>query len=446
MAISIFLAFAFCIFANARATGARGWSARPLATGLSGRSPCRLQLPGGRSPCRLRAQTTMGAGDDAGEDAPASGPSPEAWRDFRKQLIAGGIKVTTDAPAEPGEPARGSSDLPERVVVAPRNEALLREQNALLYDEYVNGAWAHESAPEAGGLMCRLPLQAQLTFLMRAIEQADAEDVWGQRMREKLRTELPAEGDEAFATKLLGNTAYCYRLAEAAVIDTLRDIQERARARGGKLDLSAMKEHERQLIEIYTRTQERWQEVCLVTRVLGPDFVEGVVLNRPLAKAVDRELAELLIGAKAPGAPAPDEQLLKKIIGAFGENAGVYLGGEEKQFEAALVVHGFAALEGAKEISPGTGIFAGGLEAAADGVSAGLFAPLDFRFFVGVHTDLSTSQGAYVALSCARPVALKQCLGLPKPLWHECMELAGGEWAKLSTLEIIKRDDLQEDA
>ena len=32
-------------------------------------------------------------------------------------------------------------------------------------------------------------------------------------------------------------------------------------------------------------------------------------------------------------------------------------------------------------------------------------------------------------------VALKQCLGLPKPLWHEVMELCGGECATLSRLE-----------
>ena len=33
--------------------------------------------------------------------------------------------------------------------------------------------------------------------------------------------------------------------------------------------------------------------------------------------------------------------------------------------------------------------------------------------------DLSTQDFGWVSVACARPVALKQCLGLPKPLWHE---------------------------
>ena len=41
-------------------------------------------------------------------------------------------------------------------------------------------------------------------------------------------------------------------------------------------------------------------------------------------------------------------------------------------------------------------------------------------------------------------VALKQCLGLPKPLWHEVLEMCGGESAELSSIELTKRDDLGE--
>ena len=44
-----------------------------------------------------------------------------------------------------------------------------------------------------------------------------------------------------------------------------------------------------------------------------------------------------------------------------------------------------------------------------------------------------------------RPVALKQCLQLPKPLYHEVMELAGGRLSELSKLELLKRDDLADD-
>ncbi|KAJ1482350.1 hypothetical protein T484DRAFT_1804143, partial [Baffinella frigidus] len=49
------------------------------------------------------------------------------------------------------------------------------------------------------------------------------------------------------------------------------------------------------------------------------------------------------------------------------------------------------------------------------------------------------------AVACARPLALKQCLGLPKPLWHEVMERCGGRSLELSKLELVRRDDLEED-
>jgi len=42
-------------------------------------------------------------------------------------------------------------------------------------------------------------------------------------------------------------------------------------------------------------------------------------------------------------------------------------------------------------------------------------------------------------------VALKQCLALPKPLWHEVMELLGGEAEMLSRFELVQRTDLDSD-
>ena len=58
---------------------------------------------------------------------------------------------------------------------------------------------------------------------------------------------------------------------------------------------------------------------------------------------------------------------------------------------------------------------------------------------------LSAYRSPRCAIACARPVALKQCLGLPKPLWHEVMELSGGELAEISRIELVKRTDLEQD-
>jgi len=50
--------------------------------------------------------------------------------------------------------------------------------------------------------------------------------------------------------------------------------------------------------------------------------------------------------------------------------------------------------------------------------------------------------GKYQPIASARCIALKQCIALPKPLWHEVLELCGGELKDISALEFAKRDDL----
>jgi len=164
---------------------------------------------------------------------------------------------------------------------------------------------------------------------------------------------------------------------------------------------------------------------------------DGVALNRPLAARGNRQLAELLL--RQTGAA---EALVGPLLAAFGDDLCAYLGGPSEQESGGLLVHGDGSLEGAVEVSPGTRIFTGGERAAIEAVAAGRASPLAFRWFLGRHTGLTTGEGVWRAVACARPVALKQCLGLPKPLWHEVMELCGGECATLSRLEILKRDDL----
>ena len=121
------------------------------------------------------------------------------------------------------------------------------------------------------------------------------------------------------------------------------------------------------------------------------------------------------------------------------------------------------------------------------GVLEGKYDPLEFRFFVGCHEyeestlDVKVHLGKYQPIACARSLALKQCISLPKPLWHEgkaqetsrfwlvvsgmscwlklvflclvfrcnslhhllVMELCGGDLSDLSSLELMKRDDHQ---
>ena len=138
-----------------------------------------------------------------------------------------------------------------------------------------------------------------------------------------------------------------------------------------------------------------------------------------------------------------------EFLDAFKEACAIYVGGPDCHGEPAMIIHGIADLEGAKEIAPGTAIYQGGLKAAIKGVNEGKYNPLDFRFFVGKYEydenelDNRTEIGQYIPVACARSVALKQCIQLPKPLWHEVMELTGGEFKHISNLELMKRDDLK---
>lgn len=389
--------------------------------------------------------------------ADESGPDPEEWRAFRAKLISGGLRLTGE---EDGGDAVAAAEPPpaERTSVAPQNEALLKEQNEALWREYYGGAWAHESPGiEPGGLVCRLPLPAQLTRQMRA----GAQSTWSERMRERLLAGLPrAEGEEGGAgdadesARLVeqwsANAHFTYRLAEGLVVETLQAVS--SKATDGRVSWSDISEEQRELVALYSDSQDSWQEVCLVLKAVesasGTSSVasECVVINRPLARSMSPELAALLLNGAEDGQQGGqllyDEPFVERFLRAFGDEAAVYLGGPERQEERGLVIHGFD-LPGATELAPGTKIFTGGVEAIVSAVLDGTRSPLDFRWFIGRRTDVSTSKAAWCPIACARPVVLKQCLGLPKPLWHEVMELCGGEVADVSKIELLKRSDLE---
>jgi len=190
---------------------------------------------------------------------------------------------------------------------------------------------------------------------------------------------------------------------------------------------------------LYVRTRQKtWQEICLVLEhspTTGRS--QAVILNRPITKQINKPLATLLLeGSSGKGKGNFDYTFGDQLVQAFGTQAAVYMGGPHGQDEPALLLHGISDLKGAREIAPGTHIYQGGWEAAVKGVLEGVYRPLDFRFFLGrqsydpaAHPDRGALQqkvqdGAYQPVACARSLALKQCLGLPKPLWHEGMYCA----------------------
>ena len=147
------------------------------------------------------------------------------------------------------------------------------------------------------------------------------------------------------------------------------------------------------------------------------------------------------------------------------------VGGPEGQAEPGTLVHGNsevfekAATGGdCGELSGGSRIYLGsgpgGKVAASEAIresrvdsqqKAENNAVLGYRLFVGKRRwgpgelEREVAQGCWQCAAVARPVALKQCLGLPKPLWHEVMELMGGDHEQLSKFELVRRNDLQDD-
>lgn len=132
-------------------------------------------------------------------------------------------------------------------------------------------------------------------------------------------------------------------------------------------------------------TQQTWQEICLVT-AHNPESgcSEALILNRPITKSINKQLATLLLkGGNGSAEGSFSYDFVDMIVQAFGAEAGVYMGGPDMQDKPAMLLHGISNLPGAKEIAPGTSIYQGGWEAAVDGVLNGTYKPLDFRFFLG---------------------------------------------------------------
>jgi len=181
--------------------------------------------------------------------------------------------------------------------------------------------------------------------------------------------------------------------------------------------------------------------VCLVLDADDEDTVSTcVVLTRAArTSGLTPDLARRLLVGQRQGATV-DELRVQLLLEAFGE-VPVYWGGPDGHDQPGRLLHGLPPevdLPGSREIAAGLRIYqAEGMDsivAAAKAVVAGDAQPLEFRLFVG-HTRIPSQSPAWLPVACSRPLVLKHALAsLPKPLWHEVMELCGGECAEMSRL------------
>lgn len=277
-----------------------------------------------------------------------------------------------------------------------------------------------------------------------------------------LTTRLQSKGDigkenlDEPISPIAAKTLSWYREAQALIKEEMTIIADNANEKG-EVDPSGLPAETENLLRLYLNNQENWQSVCLVTK---KDESNGdavtYTLNRPMSFTVTENMAKMvLFGAMSNlitdgRVPISKTNQYSKFLRAFEKQCAIYVGGPHKQDKPAVVIHGISDLEGATEISSGTGVYIGGLDAAIDGVLDGRYKPLDFRFFIGCNDyqknglDAAIVAKKYQPIACARSLALKQCIQLPKPLWHEVMEMCGGELLEVSKLELKKRRDLDQ--
>jgi len=394
--------------------------------------------------------------DDDDDDDYIDDDSLGDWRTFRSSLVGNNVNAEETKTSDQGK-------IQDKDQISP-NAELLRSQSETLGEEYLTGAWAHEAPDvEVGGLVIRLPLEAEI---YRGREKNNI----GKELKKRLDVEdessnnasllsLGINSNESSSPNLSlsmvgAQTLLWYKKAQKLIADEMAKIAESANE-NGEIDPRLLGQKGIEILELYLDNQNAWQEVCLVA---DRDSSEGTattfVLNRPMAFSVRKDLARLILfgssGVLTDRIPVSQTEQLVKFLSAFENQCAVYVGGPNKMEEPAVMIHGYGELEGAVEIAPGTKIYRGGVKAAVDGVLSGKYKPLDFRFFIGRYDyangdlDIAVHLNKYQSIACARPIILKQCIQLPKPLWHEVLEFCGGELKVISKLELMKRDDLNE--
>ncbi len=409
----------------------------------------------------LRMSQDFDDGDDDEDDEYIEDTDLGDWRSFRNTLVDTGISYETaeegyldpdEVKKEESKVSTTKTDAVERPTsVSKANEKLLEEQSEMLAKEYKGGVWAHEASfAEVGGLVVRMPLEAEIyknkdnTIIGKElVSRLDGKDMSKKNLDEPV-------------SLIAAQTFLWYEKAKKLIKEEMTVISSNANERG-EIDPTGLPARTENFLDMYMENQQNWQSVCLVAKMDESDGAETYTLNRPMAFSLNENLAKMLLfgvmsnimlNGRVPGS---ETNKYTKFLRAFEKSCAVYVGGKYNQERPAVVIHGIADLEGATEISPGTGIYMGGLEAAIDGVLDGRYKPLDFRFFVGCNRfkkgelDASILSNKYQPIACARSLALKQCIQLPKPLWHEVMEMCGGELREVSQLELKKRSDLSQE-
>jgi hypothetical protein len=208
---------------------------------------------------------------------PASGPDPQDWRAFRAALIERGIQMTGEAAGAQVEAGMSSNATrwggtgTLRKSVATANEELLMAQNPELAQEYLEGVWAHETGePEAGGLLVRMPLEFEMTTLMRQAQRhavgygrggmSGAELALGHKLCSRLID--GAWNDDSADDRideLSSNLSYVYEMADGLVEQELGDTV--SLVGGMRIKTDGLSDQANALLSMYVSSIDNWQVI-----------------------------------------------------------------------------------------------------------------------------------------------------------------------------------------
>lgn len=376
------------------------------------------------------ASQSSSSSDEGAEDDDAPALPSGDWRAFRARLIETGLTTTTSEE----EPEKKYAAPERRTIdtVSPANLELVKRQNAELAQE-VMSAWAHEvGAAEVGGLLVRLPLELQLVVAR--------ETYWGKRLRQFAASEESrrAMREGGSAPGLIGDEesalgeVLLYRVAGRFLKLELERIARKGTVdAAGRLviDPRVLGEADKALLDMRQDYLDSWQEVVLVLEHDTGAGSVGVALNRPAATRSNAPLSAGIVEALQRDETG-SRPTASDFNTAFRDQIAAYVGcpssrAPHRSPDGAVLVHGIRDLMGAREVAPGLGIFTGGAKAAVQRVIDGQADPLDFRFFIGTYKyapgaiNDAIRKGVYQPVACSSSLALKQCLSLPKPFWHE---------------------------
>ncbi|GMH99901.1 hypothetical protein TrLO_g772 [Triparma laevis f. longispina] len=358
--------------------------------------------------------------------------------------------------------------------------------------------------PEVGGLVARMPLPYEIwvggreflnrkkrSKLLKGLSQTTANDdkhsdplyykavgrvenmLFPSSDAEKKKSSTDAE-TQSIVASAVKTTAVWYKASETVVNDLLNEIAIKAIDKDGAVNDASLSSEERDFLNRYIKCNSEWEELGLVVSHGGVGAVkcsdkgESIVLNlnRPLASGISETLAKLILKGSylvSSDEDKPmdtdndylenlyDRDFFDKFSKAFSKNGVCYVGGDDEQgLSPGIMLSGVQDLKGGVELA--NGIYVGGVEDAVERVLSGQNKATDFRFFIGRKTfvpgflEAYCVGGTYQPFSAPRAFALKQCIGLPMPLYHELLGLAGGEVKDVSGIEIVKRKDLEDEA